>query len=115
MRWLLVNGLSVTPSYKNTTGIGPVIDRQRAARTGTDVVVAHGNTVVPPFDAPLPSKTPRRCARCALMRVGGLLSARDAVPASTCFTLRVEFNVGSPAGALYVLTRFCSRRLLGET
>src|SRR6187431_2162728 len=31
-------GESVKPSSKDTTGIGPVIDRRRARRTGTDAV-----------------------------------------------------------------------------
>ena len=44
-----------------------------------------------------------------------MLFARDAEPTSTVFMLRVEVRVVLPAIALYVITRFCRKRLLGET
>jgi len=46
---------------------------------------------------------------------GGLLSARDAMPASTCLMLRAEVRVALPAIVFALLTRFCRKRLLGET
>ena len=44
-----------------------------------------------------------------------MLFARDAEPASTFLMLRVEVRVLLPAIALYSITRFCRKRLLGET
>lgn len=92
-----------------------MIDRRRATRTGTDVVVARSNAAVPPFDVPRPLKTPRRPALQVLMMGVGLLFAGDAEPASTCLKLRVELLVGLPAIAICVLTCVRSKRLLGET
>ena len=44
-----------------------------------------------------------------------MLFAGDAEPASTFFMLQVEVRVVLPAIALYLITRFCRKRLLGET
>ena len=44
-----------------------------------------------------------------------MLFARDAEPASTFFMLRVEVRLLLPVIALYLITRFCRKRLLGET
>ena len=91
-----------------------MIDRRRATRTGTDVVMACA-TALPPFDVCHPPTLLRRPALQALMRSVELLSARDATPASTCLILRVEVLVVLPAIALCVFTHFCRKRLLGET
>lgn len=47
--------------------------------------------------------------------VASMLFARDAEPASTFFMLLVEVRLVRPAIALYLVTRFCRKRLLGET
>ena len=91
-----------------------MIDRRRATRTGPDEMAACA-IAVPPFDARHPPKTLRRPTLQVLMMCVELLSARDAMPASTCLMLRVEVHVVLPAIALCVLTRFCRKRLLGET
>ena len=44
-----------------------------------------------------------------------MLSAKDAMPASAFLMLLAEFRLVRPAIALYSITRFCSKRLLGET
>ncbi|MEO5962777.1 MAG: hypothetical protein ABIP87_04995 [Thermomonas sp.] len=92
-----------------------MIDRRRAARTGTDVVVAHGNAVMPPFDVPCPSKNLRRSALQVMAMDVGLISAKDAMPAATSLMLQVEVRVVLVAVALCLLTRFCRKPLLGET
>lgn len=79
------------------------------------MVVACATAAMPPFDVPHPPKIPRRPALQVWFVGIGLLSARDAMPASTCLKLRVEVHVASPAIVLTVLTRFCRKRLLGET
>jgi hypothetical protein len=79
------------------------------------VVVATAIAAMPPFDVPHPSKNPRRSTLQASVMDVGLPSARDAMPASTFLMLRAEVRVVLPAIALCVLTRFCRKRLLGET
>ena len=91
-----------------------MIDRRRALRTGTDVVVACA-TAMPPFDVRRPPKILRRPALPVFGVSFDLLSAKDAMPASTCLMLRAEVGVVLPAIALCVLIRFCRKRLLGET
>ncbi|MFS8137987.1 MAG: hypothetical protein ACMG50_07680, partial [Thermomonas sp.] len=103
------------PVSKDTTGIGPAIDRRRAPRIGTDEVVARVIDAMPPFDVRYPSGNPRRPALQFSFMGFGLLSASDARPASTFLKLLVEVQVVLPTIALCLLTLFCRKRLLGET
>ena len=70
---------------------------------------------MPPFDAKRPLKNPRRTTLQVSIMDVGLLSARDAMPASTFLMLRAEVSVLLPAFVFGLLTRFCGKRLLGET
>jgi len=77
--------------------------------------MARVTDALPPFDAPPPTGNPRRSSLQGLAMGFGLLSASDAMPASTILKLLVEVHVVLPAFALCLLTLFCRRRLLGET
>ena len=107
-------GISVKPSSKDTTGIGPASDRRRARRTGRMGWRAAVHCVAA-FDVPRPTKNPRRLALQVSIMEAVLLSARDAIPTPTVLMLQVEVRLVRTAIALYSITRFGRKRLLGET
>ena len=80
-------GGSVKPSSKDTTGIGPAIDRRRARRAGTDALPACA-CAPPASDVPRPLKNPRRLAL-QVSITGAIpwrrwrISTRDRPPSST--------------------------------
>ena len=80
-------GISVKPSSKDTTGIGPASDRRRARRTGRMGWRAAVHCVAA-FDVPRPTKNPRRLAL-QVSIMGAIpwrrwrISTRDRPPSST--------------------------------
>ena len=106
-------GISVKPSSKDTTGIGPASDRRRARRTGRMGWRAAVHCVAA-FDVPRPTKNPRRLA--LQVSIMGVSLFREGCDAGVHrLLLLAEVQVLRPMIAFCFLTRFCRERLLGET
>ena len=106
-------GKSVKPSSKDTTGIGPAIDRRRARRTGRMGwrPAIHRDAA---FDVPCPTKNPRRLAlQVSILNPALFRKGCDA--GVHRLLLLAEVQVLRPMIAFCFLTRFCRERLLGET
>ena len=106
-------GISVKPSSKDTTGIGPASDRRRARRTGRMGWRAAVHCVAA-FDVPRPTKNPRRLAlQVSILNPALFRKGCDA--GVHRLLLRMEVLVVLPSIAFCFITRFRRGRLLGET